>query len=503
MKRSFLFNGVCVLVSAVLFYLASPNRFNSHGYCVFAWIFAVPLLFVLEEKSLVQRLVYGTIFSLTAYALILSWVINISIFLFVFFSLMFAVQPVIFSAFLELRGLSKIRQAFFIAALWAVTEAVRGYLIGGYEWTIGHSQTFVPVLVQIADITGAYGISFVILLVNACLFFALTDRPRAFRYLMTAFVSVALIFVYGKAVIKEDTGKDRFAVCTIQPNLSSAEKGDPDLVETVVERQAAMAEQCVNDASPDLILWPETAVTDDVLRDEILNRKIVSLSRKIKTGMLIGSALLVDGKNYNSAVLLGPAGRLKGIYHKNHLLPFHEYFLFQSDFPLFRRIFRIKNYNFQRKKGMLVLPFGADSDTMNTPVRKRYFGVAICSEEGYPRLLRQQAALGAEFLVAMLNDAWFQSDAAVMMHAQDGLMQAASFKIPVVRSSNSGLSCLIDSYGRIRSRGPLDQPGVFHFDIELNPQETVYGRFGNIFALACGVFVAVAWMLRKDKHDAP
>jgi apolipoprotein N-acyltransferase len=94
----------------------------------------------------------------------------------------------------------------------------------------------------------------------------------------------------------------------------------------------------------------------------------------------------------------------------------------------------------------------------------------------------------------MLNDAWFKSDAAVMMHAQNGIMTAAAFKVPVVRSSNSGLSCAIDKYGRIQniSKGDMDlnEAALFHFNIDLNRGKTFYGAFGDIFVMMCGFFVA-------------
>lgn len=491
-----------IFVAAILFYLASPNCFASQGYPIFAWVFAVPLFFAIEGKGVCKRLLLGTVFSLMTYALILSWVSNINIFLFIFFSLLFAIQPILFALFFKINRSHKIINIFFVSALWVVTEAVRSFLIGGYAWTIGHSQAFIPTIIQISDITSAHGISFVILLVNMCLYYAITDRKRAYVYLLIGAGFVTAVLLYGKATIK-DVGSElrqEYSICTIQPNISSEEKLNPDLIDVVVDKQLALTERCFENKMPDLIVWPETAVTDDVLRDEILNQKIQSFIKKNHVKMLIGSALLVDGKNYNSAVLFGKAGEMQGVYHKQHLLPFNEYFPLQDKLLFLREIFNLNNYDFREgKKGAEVLPIYENP-------HQGYFGVVICSEEGYPALLRSEVSSGAEFIVAMLNDAWFKSDAAVMMHAQNGFMQAATFKVPVVRSTNSGLSCAIDKYGRAQlgvwKDLKLDSQGVFHFNIDRSQQRTFYAKFGNVFVFVCSLFsIMILWSRFVNRKD--
>lgn len=490
---------VCVFTAVILFYLSSPNCFASQGYPIFAWVFAVPLFFVFDGKGVCKRLLFGIMFSLITYALILSWIININIFLFVFFVFLFAVQTILFAVFFKTNRSNKIINIFFIPALWVMTEAVRSFLIGGYAWTIGHSQAFIPTIIQIADITGAHGISFVILLVNTCLYYAITDRRRARIYLMIGAGFVAVTLLYGKATIKDMSSESRqgYSICTIQPNISSEEKLNPDLIDVVVDKQLVLTERCFENKMPDLIVWPETAITDDILRDEILNQKMQSFIKKNRVKMLIGSALLVDGKSYNSAVLFGKAGETQGVYHKQHLLPFNEYFPLQDKLLFLRKIFNLNNYDFREgKKGAEVLP-------IYEKPHQGYFGVAICSEEGYPELLRREVSSGAEFIVAMLNDAWFKSDAAVMMHAQNGFMQAATFKVPVIRSTNSGLSCAIDKYGRaqrdVRADLRLDSQAVFHFNIDRSQQRTFYAKFGNVFVFVCSLFSIMILCVRFSK----
>ncbi len=490
----FLGNVICVLISAVLFYLASPNYFTAKGFPMLAWVFAVPLFFVLDGKNVYQRLLFGMMFSLTAYALILSWVINVKIFLFFFFTCFFALQPMIFSVLFSLdrqplgNCSHHIRNIFFLSALWVCTEAIRAFLIGGYAWTIGHSQAFQPVLIQIADIAGAYGVSFVILVVNGCFYFLIKDRQNALMYLLIALGVFAGVVLYGRAVMREETGQVRYSVCTIQPNISSEKKADPDLIEPLLDQQLLLTEKCFVDQTPDLVVWPETAVTDDILNNSRLNQKIRAFIRRHQVKMLIGSALLIDGKSYNSAVLLGPSGEAEGVYHKQHLLPFHEYFPFQHRLLFLKTMFNLENYEFQKSMGKGILPFDQGTGS-------GVFGVAICSEEGYPALLRSAVRRQAQWILVMLNDSWFESDAAVMMHAQNGFMQAAAFKVPVIRSTNSGLSCLIDKYGRARNMmsgdWKLNQPAVFFFDIERSLAHTLYARYGDFFIFLCVLFLAM------------
>ncbi len=498
-----------ILLSAVLFYLASPNVFSPLGFPVFAWVFAIFLFSVLEGRTISQRLLIGMVFGLTAYALILAWIINVNVFLFFVFTCLFAVQPVMFAVLAPVHFFfaetcpqrstwwlrENIKNIFFISSVWTFTEAVRTFLIGGFAWTIGHSQTFRPELIQIADIVGAYGVSFVILVVNGCVYALIRDRRNRTAYGMIGVGIVALVTAYGMMVMRSPDGASRYTVCTIQPNISSKDKLNSDLTASLVDRQLILTRQCLQDTMPDLVVWPETAVTDDIVHNDFLNQKIRSFIQEYPTRMLIGSAMLIDGENYNSAVLFGMAGQVSGVYHKRHLLPFHEYFPLREWSVFLQNIFGLKNYDFQNGTGSATLALDPDEES-------GVFGVAICSEEGYPEIIRDAVLHNAEFLVAMLNDAWFKSNAAVMMHAQNGVMQAAAFKIPVIRSTNSGLSCVIDKYGRIRStQGSdrrLDQSAVFSFVVDGGHSSTFYARHRNLFVFLCGFF---SLMLKWNRHD--
>jgi len=507
-QRRYISDGLLLLISAVLFYLAGPNIFCKTGYAFTAWIFAVPFFFALDGKNTWHRLIYGIIFSLTAYLLILSWVANMNGFLFIFFSLLFAIQPVLFAGFFRVDHARPIRTFLFLPALWVLTEALRTWVTGGYAWTIGHSQTYVPVLIQIADLTGAYGISFAILLVNTCLFFALSEQKQKKTYSLIAAAVFGLVVIYGmiQFSVDEKTAAESFSVCTIQPDITSAEKFNPDLIDAVAEKHIALVELCAKNFDPDLIVWPETALTDDFLKDPALNKRISALSQKIRIPMLIGAALMFRDQNYNSAVLLDRDGKTKGFYHKSYLLPFNEYFpLALRQLEFFKRHFHINNHNFRSAVSDLVLPLIKNFGHTTSTSKKRYFGVAICSEEGYPLLLREEVKRGANFFVILLNNKWFNSDAAMMMHTQNGIMAAAAFKRPVVRATNSGLSCLIDQYGRIisppRNAMRLNQKAIFYFLIDLKHQMTVYGKLGDVFIYFCIIMVTANFFREKKKGE--
>ncbi|MEW5894664.1 MAG: apolipoprotein N-acyltransferase [Candidatus Omnitrophota bacterium] len=484
--KHFFTDMAAAIAAAILFYLASPNHFDPMGCPLLAWVFAVPLFFVLDGKSLRERLVFGALFSLTAYALLLGWILNVNKFLFVFFTLLFAMQPVLFAGFFKSCAGHRMLRVLCLPSLWVMTEAARSFLIGGYAWTIGHSQAFLPDIVQIADLTGAYGISFLIILVNSGLYFSLKNKKSAPVFLAAVFLAGALL--YGRLAVEDTLPGTTVTVCTIQPDISKEEKLNPDALDATVDKQLALSERCFAAKTPDLVVWPETSVSDDVINDGTLRQKIQAFISKHPVAMLIGSAMLVDGKNYNSAVLFDKTGQPEGIYHKQHLLPFNEYFPFQDKLLFLQKIFHLNNYEFRQGKWAGPLPFKKGDEKGN-------FGVAICSEEGYPALLRKEAAQGALFFVAMLNDAWFKSDAAAMLHAQNGFIQAASLKLPVVRSANSGFTCAIDRYGRsrdgLKNDLKLGEKEVFIFEISLLARRTFYAVFGDVFILVCG-FV---WLL--------
>ncbi len=491
-----------VVIAAILFYLSFPSYFKLFGFQIFAWIFAIPFYYALKDKSFWARFVFGVLFGLIAYSSILSWMANVNIFIFILFVVIFSVQPLVFSVLFKVNYRNRIINVLYLPALWVLSEFIRTLLLGGFTWTVGFSQSYVSQLIQISDITGAYGLSFLIILINSCIYFVLTDRRNAVIYSLVGAISLVFVILYGVLVINNDVVSNQYSVCTIQPNISIDEKLNPGLIDAVVDEHVALSYECYKENAPDLIVWNETSITDDFIKDEILREKIFFLKSKVESDLLIGTALLIDGEDYNSAVLLGGVGEVKGIYHKKKLLPFNEYLPFSNKLSFLKDVFNLSSYDFQKGSGVGLFALKEKRGEEN--LSKKFMGVTICSEDGYPALFRELVQGNAAFIITMLNDAWFNNDAGLMMHSQNGIMNAAAFKTPVIRSSNSGLSCHIDKYGRIQKRdisiAALNKKSIFYYVINVDSQDTFYRKFGDVFAFLCGVFVVIALAVSFKKE---
>jgi apolipoprotein N-acyltransferase len=249
---------------------------------------------------------------------------------------------------------------------------------------------------------------------------------------------------------------------------------------------------------PDLVVWPETAFPDDILKDRVWNPRMQQVARNYRAFFLVGSALLEDGQDLNSALLISPEGDWQDIYAKRHLVPFTEY---RPKGPLSQKVFSsmgLRGYDFAA--GTRVGIFALEKEKKVQP-----FGVAICSEEGYPRLFRELVRKGAGFFVIMLNDGWFRAPEALLLHAEMGIFRAVETHRPLVRVANTGWTVLFDNVGRVKEQGTarIQETGFAFFDVVPTQGETVYVKFGDFFVLGCLGFVIITlyWKVLRRKLD--
>src|SRR3989338_1887415 len=205
------------LSSILLIYLAFPNYFNPYGFWPLALIFAVPLFFVLEGRSLPQRVLLGTLFGLIFYALLVQWLIPYSLLGYILFVLVLTIQPVLFAALYRSSG--RLVDILYIPALLVASEYLRTLLLGGFSWNLGHSQTFNIYGLQIANLFGSWGISFVLILINYCLYFLI--RKFENRKIYAAVLVAVIVFVAGYGILSIPSASvtksvDTFDVCAVQ-----------------------------------------------------------------------------------------------------------------------------------------------------------------------------------------------------------------------------------------------------------------------------------------------
>ena len=363
-----------------------------------------------------------------------------------------------------------VASALFAAPfIWVIQEYVRSNLsFLSLPWgLLAHSQYQSPAVIQFASITGAYGVSFLIVLVNSALtalIYSLFIQFKIFkpgteyqlshrgRNMLLSIASGLLVLVlsYGYMVISTPINGDKIKVSLIQANIEQSKKWDKNYAATIMQIYTDLTRRASAD-KPDLIVWPEAATPKGAHREPGIFNRIKNLARQTKTPILLGSSQLAkfkvnssnkQAKYLNSAFLVTPqSGKsIQQRYDKILLLPFSEYIPYKNKIAWsYLNIPDVDNFLSGKKHTIFELP----------PVR---FGVTICWENIFPGIVRQFVKQGARFIINITNEAWFGKSAAPYQFLSMSVFRAVENNINVVRCANTGISCFIDPCGRISSR---------------------------------------------------
>jgi apolipoprotein N-acyltransferase len=486
-KGTFAMPMVLTLGSALIFYFSFPDIFFLHGLFFLGWLFAIPFLFAIEGRPLAVRFGLGLLWGVIAYGCLVQWLGPITMAGYVLFVMALSLQAVIF-AVLAVPLSSKTFRLFYYPSAWVLSEWLRTILLGGFTWSTAYSQGFHPNLIQTASFGGVYAVSWIMLLVSTGIFLSWKLGFKRDRYWVVGGLVFLLNWVLGAVlVIAMPVGSaDPIRVSAVQANVPREKKVDPALYDNNAAKHLVLTKRSVMAGYPDLVVWSETAFPDDILKDRLWNPRMLQVAKNYRAHFLIGSALLQDGQDLNSALLISPEGDWKDVYAKRHLVPFSEY---RPKDALSRNIYAslgLKGYDFA--VGTRVGLF-----SMALQDREQAFGVAICSEEGYPHLFRELAGKGAGFMVVMLNDGWFRAPEALILHAQMGIFRAVETRRPLVRAANTGWTVLFDNVGRVKeqSTARIQEAGFAFFDVVPVQGKTMYVRFGDFFVLGCLGFVII------------
>ena len=397
-----------------------------------------------------------------------------------------------FTAGLAWLGRGGLPAVWLAPPLWVAVEWVRSWFIIGFPWaSLGYSQYRYHDLVQVAEVTGVYGISAVLVLFNAVAFAVLGERGPRLRRLVPALVLLTLVVtvlpLVGRrrvaALAARAAGHVRVAL--VQGNVEQDQKWDPAYQDETVARYQQLTRATIL-AHPDLIVWPETATPFFFQDPGPLRQAMLDLAAESRANLLFGSPAYLQNRagalqELNRVYLVSPEGREVATYDKIQLVPFGEYVPFQSVlFFVQRLVVAIGD----------VVP-GFDPTVFQIPAGR--FGVLICYEDIFPALTRRFVARGADFLVNVTNDAWFGRTSAPYQHLAQATLRAVENRVPLVRVANTGISAVVEPDGRIRWQGPLDET-VEHVDEVAWPGvRTFYTRFGDVFAWGCVLVTAWAF----------
>jgi apolipoprotein N-acyltransferase len=380
-------------------------------------------------------------------------------------------------------------------ALWVALEWIRAQALSGFPWaSLGYSQYLNRVLIQVADVTSVYGVSFALVLGNVViaqlLYAAVQRRWQPVRLpCVLAVLGLAAIWGYGEWRLHQSSTASSAAdltVALLQGNIEQDLKWDAAAREAIFSIYRGLTLEAAEDSEVELIVWPEAATPFFFTSDRVFQPRQLQLAKAAGRPLLFGSPTYgrEGGQNvmYNSAFLVGPEMSVLGRYDKIHLVPFGEYI------PLRRLLFFLDKL----VAGIGDFRSGEAYTVMAVPQGR--FAVLICFEAIFPDLVRQFVRHGAQFLVNITNDAWFGYSPASYQHLSMVVLRAVENRLPVVRAANTGISAVIDATGRLSQQTDLFvQTWV---KARITPAgggaATFYTRWGDLFAYGCMLVTAVS-----------
>lgn len=501
--------------SGVLLALSFPTI--GHPAC--AWVALAPLMIALQRGTLrrafllgaIGGVIYftGTLYWLTrvmaVYGGLSSWVaVLVNVALIAFLALFLSAFAVALRRLIFVFGPRALPAAPLI---WVATELGRTHLMGGFPWVLlGYSQTTVLPVAQFASLFGVYGLSALVSAVSAAAAFAAMgldgkeNRDRLGRLIPLVAV---LLLVLGTAAwgsrriarAELTQAGDPIKVGLLQGNVDQAEKWDSARASSIFSNYVHMTRQAIAEGA-ELVIWPESS-TPFLFEDEHTDREatevVRTLARQAKVPILLGSNQIDYGTPntyFNAAFLVRPDGTTGGEYRKVHLVPFGEYV------PLKNLLF------FAERLVENAGDFSPGASPVMLPVNGHLVSTAICYEIVYPSLIRESVRLGSELLTTITNDAWFGPTSAPVQHFQQAAMRAIEEGRYLVRAANTGISGIVDPYGRVLAETRIYEPAVMVGEARLLRVSTLYARLGDSLAYASAALAFLlliqSWVWRRS-----
>ena len=484
-----------VCVSAALLIHSFPP--NDTG--ILVWVALVPLFLALDGRSRATSFLFswllGTLFCIG----IGSWV---AVAVLGFANLDLILPGLALGLYYGLFGLglahcrftTQVPLVMAAPVLWVTMEFVRSQM-GMLElpWgLLSHTQYQNLPIIQVASVTGTYGVSCLIVLVNAFLADMLlwlagrrgpaVSGSTVTRYAVVVGTAVTMTYAYGLFSLSKNTSQEQMVVTVIQGNIPADLKSDPSYRVANTRKHIALSQQANRQQHAGLIAWPELAIQGHLSQDLRLLKEVSQMAKDINSSFVIGtsqrpkaSPVRVSGvKKLNSAYLISSQGDLIGRYHKMRLFPFGEYLPYKNDVPWPTRYAAWDD----------TVP-GIDQTLLS--IEGVPFASLICWEPIFPDFVRTFVRGGARFIVNISDEAWFGDTQAPYQILSMNVFRAVENGIVIVRAANTGLSVFIDPHGRITGRvtaqgKELFVEGFLTQRVSLLREHTWYTSYGDVFA---------------------
>lgn len=485
--------------SGVLLALAFPKV----GFAPAAFVALVPLLIALDGASRRVGFLCGHVTGTVQGFWLLFWVADVlslhggaafplALLLTLALAVAFGLFPAAFGALQAHAGLAfGVRSLWLAPFLFVTCEFLREHLLFGFPWVLlGYSQVDFVELIQVASFTAVHGVSFLLATASASLAHAFLN-PRPFERRLGFTVPALLIsgaLAYGHGRLQEPLTADAsLSVGIIQASIPQDQKWEQALLQSNIEQHLALSREAARrDAR--VIVWPESAIAYELDLYPEVRKQITDFTAAEGVFLLTGNddrERDSSGKmrSYVGAKLVSPEGAILLRYHKMRLVPFGEYLpvpaFVSRILPIGRLVESVSDFT----PGAKAVTARALGVTM---------GVFICYEAIFPSLVRRFPLNGAQILVNVTNDGWYGTSAAPYQHYAMARFRAVENRRFLVRAANTGISAIVDPFGRELARTHLMEKRALVGDVRAISEMTFYARYGDAFAWSVAAVAALA-----------
>ncbi len=419
------------------------------------------------------------------------------------------------------------------AAAWVALEMLRARLLGGFPWSfLGVSQYRLVPLIQIASITGVYGVSFLVAWFSLSVFCAgeMIYRNPTRRHVWQAEIVLPMLvivfcFVGGFFTMSHDQPTDDYLrVTMMQPSIPQTVIWNPDLDESGFKKFIAQNETALTNAT-DVVIWPESAVPEMSVEN---CDAISALASRHHVWLILNGEDMMTSKTatnfYNAAFLVNPQGRLAATYHKQKLVIFGEYVPLVDWLPFLQWFTPIVG-GWTPGDRAVTFPLTGLNETQDAPTNVVFLAASgkfpgesrhqakaftlICFEDTFPGVARDAAQDNLDFFVNLTNDGWFGDSSEQWQHMANSVFRAVENGLPLLRCCNNGVTCFINARGGIQQlfrdpHGSEYGQGALTVKLPLLAAEqkssaTFYNRHGDWFGWGC-VWISLLLLYRGIRN---
>lgn len=552
----------CVFFSSLIFSLSIPNRFLTFGSVILGMTALIPQYIAIANcKNYKEAVFCNALQIFIVHVLSSFWLANFRDFaLFTlgasalgtacigafFGSVLFfpyAARPELSNGSDNITGrqFSPSFRILYFASVWTVWEWVKSNGFLGYPWgTLSMSVWNAKCLMQIADITGSYGITFLMALFSSVCAEGILLLPRmpqnqypgktAAGYKNCAVCCLCLFtlsFLYGAYQFGKKRVPSKYLnTVIVQQNLDPwADTSDSDSIEISLKLSEEKIDQMQGShIMPDLVVWSEAVLrmpfpmAQNYYQAVPQNESLMAAISRLDVPFIIGAPYAFSKREYgNAAVLIDNNGNYRGSYSKMHLVPFAEVIPGIEFDWVAKTMDTLVGFSSGWKAGsqfaLFDIPCHANPDyipqTAIIPLAQPApqkpsvkISTPICFEDAFPDVCRRLSQEGSELFVNLTDDSWSLTSSAEYQHFVIAALRSIEFRIPMLRSTNSGYSVIVDPAGRILADMPLFTAGALGYQIPVYEREiTVYEKYGNLFVYGCMIFITAGILFKRRKDE--